>query len=65
MSLNLDAIPTVEAEYERVIAAYARWEHRALVLQASDLRRAATSSRSPWACARAVRCATSVWRRLW
>jgi|SRR5690625_4847525 len=37
MSINLDAIPTAEAEYGRVIGAYARWEYRALVLQDSDL----------------------------
>lgn len=37
MSINLDAIATAEAEYGRVIAAYARWEYRAIVLQNSDL----------------------------
>lgn len=37
MNVNLDAIPTAEAVYEQVIAAFARWEYRSIVLQVSDL----------------------------
>src|SRR5690625_1122490 len=37
MSIDLDSIPTAEAVYEQVIAAYARWEHRAIILQDTDL----------------------------